>query len=145
MLQSSWCPGRQKHVDDKRLILGAVPGGARCAAILLLGMLAAGCAGSPEMSADFDRHRYSRLVRPVEAPDRIWFDVMFPAAYPEGDAAADAVRQDWLEAWLAQRRLCPAGHEVVKRRPFEYLEDNPGGYRQRWEIRCTAPATPPPA
>lgn len=131
-------------MDDAQVIRGKVPDVARCAAVLLIGLLATGCTGSTERSADFDRHRYSRLVQPFEAPDRIWFDVMFPADYPERDAAADVVRQDWLKAWLAQRRLCPAGYEVAKRRPFGYLEDNPGGYRQRWEIRCTASTPPPP-
>ena len=31
-------------------------------------------------------------------------------------------------------------YEVLDRRPFEYLEDNPAGYQQRWEVRCLAPA-----
>lgn len=117
--------------------LGHVPGG------LLLSLLAAGCSGALDKSADFDRHRFSRLVQPFEAPGKIYFDLFFPADFPEGDAAADAARLGWLEAWLAQRRLCPDGHEVVNRRPFEYLEDNPAGYQQRWEIRCTGPVAAP--
>ncbi len=107
--------------------------------VVLLAFLAAGCASmdkAMDKSADFDRHRYSRLVQPFDHPDRIFFDVSFSPDFPQDNPAADAARMEWLEAWLRQRRLCSAGYEVSNRRPFDYLEDNPGGYRQRWEIRC---------
>ncbi len=116
---------------------------AHLAGTLLVGLLVAGCSGVLDKSADFDRHRFSRLVQPFEVPGKIYFDLFFPADFPEGDAAADVARRGWLEAWLAQRRLCPEGHEVVNRRPFAYLEDNPAGYQQRWEIRCAGPAATP--
>ncbi len=118
-----------------------VAGEAPVRQILLLALLLAGCAGSAlDKSEDFDRHRYSRLIQPYERPGQIYFDVIFSTTYPSGDAAADQVRTRWLEAWLAQRRLCAEGHEVALRRPFEYLEDNPAGYQERWEVRCR-PAT----
>ena len=98
----------------------------------------AGCAGALEKSVDFDRHRYSQLVQPFDRPNEIYFDVIFGADFPADDPAADQSRAAWLDAWLKQRRLCPAGYEVVNRRPFDYLEDNPAGYQQRWEIRCLA-------
>lgn len=106
--------------------------------ILALVLLVAGCAGALNKSEDFDRHRYSQLVQPFDRPGSIYFDVIFSAAYPVDDPVADARRTAWLAGWLAQKRLCAGGHEVVIRRPFDYLEDNPAGFQQRWEIRCLA-------
>jgi hypothetical protein len=97
----------------------------------------AGCAANVlDKSADFDRHRYSQLVQSRDSPDKIYFDVKFAPDYPAGDPAADQARQAWLDGWLRQRKLCAGGHQVTVRRPFDYLEDNPAGYQERWEIRC---------
>lgn len=104
--------------------------------ILALAVLVAGCTGALDKSEDFDRHRYSQLVQPYDRPDQIYFDVIFSADFPADDTAADAARMAWLQDWLGQRHLCAAGHEVAIRRPFNYLESNPAGYQQRWEIRC---------
>lgn len=101
------------------------------------------CTDVVNPAADFDRHRYSRLVVPADRPGTVWFDVMFPPAYPADDPVAEATRQRWLSEWLTQRRLCPAGHAVMARRAFLYLEDNPGGYRQRQEVRCAAAGAGP--
>jgi hypothetical protein len=102
-------------------------------------VLLAGCAAQAlDKSADFDRHRYSRVVQAFDHPDKIYFDVTFSADYPAEDPVAEQARMAWLDAWLEQRHLCASGHEVTLRRPFDYLEDNPAGYQQRWEIRCLA-------
>jgi hypothetical protein len=109
--------------------------------MLILAVLVAGCASvdkALDKSEDFDRHRYSQLVQPFEHRERIYFDVVFTADFPEDDPAADAARMAWLKGWLKQRHLCAAGHEVAIRRPFDFFEDNPAGYQQRWEIRCLA-------
>ena len=111
--------------------------------ILFLILLAAGCASVDRVvdeSQDYDRHRYSRLVQPFNHPEKIYFDVAFPTDFPADDPAAEAARMAWLKGWLKQRRLCDAGYEVTVRRPFDFLEDNPAGYQQRWEIRCLAPS-----
>jgi hypothetical protein len=101
----------------------------------------AGCAtGARGKSVDFDRHRFSRVIQPFDQPGKIYYDVLFSPDYPADDAVAEQARLDWLKSWLAQRQLCPAGHEVAARRPFDYLEDNPAGYQQRWEVRCVAAA-----
>ena len=106
--------------------------------ILVMAVFLAGCAAALDKSADFDRHRYSQLVQPFDRPNEIYFDVIFGADFPADDPAADQSRAAWLDVWMKQRHLCPAGYEVLNRRPFEYLEDNPAGYQQRWEIRCLA-------
>ncbi len=101
----------------------------------LLGLSACGTLDQP---SDFDRHRFSQLLVPYDRPGVMYFDVRFTAEYPQGEAAADAVRMSWLDGWLRQRGVCPAGAEVLEKRPFDYLEDNPARYDERWEIHCRA-------
>lgn len=108
--------------------------------ILAIGVLG-GCLDIRE-SADFERHRHSRLFQPYDRPDVIFFDVRFSPDYPAGEPAAEATRQAWLTQWLQQRGLCPAGHEVVEQRPFAYEEDNPGRYDRRYRVRCRDSAAP---
>ena len=49
------------------------------------GCLLAGCAADVlDKSADFDRHRYSRIVQPFDKPDKIYFDVLFSRGLPGG-------------------------------------------------------------
>jgi hypothetical protein len=104
-------------------------------AAVILVVLVTACSGI-EKSADFDRHRYSRLTTPRDRPDVIYFDLLFPAEFPRDDPAADAARLRWLDTWLAQRGLCPHGFDVARRRGFDYMEDNPRGFQQRWEVVC---------
>ena len=104
--------------------------------ILCMAVVLAGCTAAVDRSEDFDRHRYSQLVQRFDRPDVIYFDVKFSADFPADDPLADRSRAAWLDAWMMQRHLCPQGHEVLQRRPFDYLEDNPAGFQQRWEIRC---------
>ena len=98
-------------------------------------LLLTACSGI-DKSADFDRHRYSQLTTPRDRPGVAYFDVIFPPEYPADDPVAEAARLSWLKVWLAQRSLCPGGFEVAQRRPFDYLEDNPRGYQQRWDVAC---------
>lgn len=109
------------------------------ARLVALSVLVGACTGNIHHSGDFERHRHSQLVQPAAKPEAIFFDVLFSPDYPAADPAADATREAWLDAWLRQRQLCAAGHEVVTRRPFDYLEDNPGRYQERWEVRCLPP------
>jgi hypothetical protein len=106
-------------------------------AAAILASLVSACGGL-EKSADYDRHRYSQLTTARDRPDVIYFDVLFPAEFPRDDPAADAARMRWLDTWLAQRGICPHGFDVPRRRGFDYLEDNPRGYQQRWEVVCRA-------
>lgn len=113
----------------------------------LLGVLAtlAGCAAADRQSvADFDRHRYSQLVQSYARPGVIFFDVAYPPQYPRDSLEGEDARLGWLAGWMKLRGLCPAGYDVQQRRPFDYLEDNPAGYAERWEVACRA-APPAPA
>jgi len=103
--------------------------------VVLLAAVLAGCASFNE-SPDFVRHRYSQLTEPFERNDVVYFDATFDPNYPDGDPAAEAKRMEWLSGWLAQRKMCPDGYEILKRRPFEMLENNPARYDIRYEVKC---------
>ena len=108
-----------------------------------LALVAAGCASFDE-SPDFERHTESRLTVPYERDDVVYFDVKLSPNLPDGDAAAEAKRMEWLQTWLDLRKLCPNGYEIVSRRPFRFEEMNAGRYDLRYEVACSpAPATEP--
>ncbi|MFQ5634596.1 MAG: hypothetical protein ACE5G3_04605 [Gammaproteobacteria bacterium] len=100
------------------------------------------CAGglaaceSIQRSSDFERHRHSRLSEPYDRNDVMYFDVRFDTAYPDEDPGAESIRLEWLAAWLRQRKMCVEGYEIVKRRPFGTMEDNPARYDVRYEVTC---------
>ena len=89
-------------------------------------------------SKDFERHRYSQLSEPRagDQEDVLYFDVKFDANYPADSDVAEDLRMEWLEEWLAQRKMCPDGFEIDSRRPFDPMEYNPGQYDRRYVVRC---------
>lgn len=89
-------------------------------------------------SPDYERHTMSRLLV-SEDSDIIVFEASISPAYPENSPAGEEQRMQWLESWLLVRKLCPEGYEVLERRSFEMLEDNPAHHELRYEIRCTYP------
>ncbi len=101
----------------------------------LMVVLISSCASLHE-SPDFVRHRHSQLIEPYDRNDVVYFDVMFDPNYPDDDPVAEAKRMEWLSAWLEQLHMCPDGYEIVKRRPFDMLENNPARYDMRYEVKC---------
>ena len=73
-----------------------------------------------------------------------WFDVKLTPEFPDNNEAAEAVRMQWLGEWLAIRKTCLAGFDVLERRPFDFLEHNPGQYDLRYKVTCVV-APPAPA
>ncbi|MAF83380.1 MAG: hypothetical protein QGH93_12510 [Gammaproteobacteria bacterium] len=102
---------------------------------VLLATMFTGCASIHE-SLDFVRHRHSQLSEPFERNDVVYFDAMFDPGYPDGDPIAEQKRMEWLSGWLEQRKMCPDGYEILKRRPFGMLENNPARYDIRYEVKC---------
>ncbi|MGI9308476.1 MAG: hypothetical protein ACR2P6_04375 [Gammaproteobacteria bacterium] len=86
-------------------------------------------------SPDFVRHNNSRFSEPDNV-DVLYFDVYTGAEYPADNEAAESVRMGWLAAWLDQFNLCASGYDVIQRREFNYLENNPGRYDLRYEVQC---------
>jgi hypothetical protein len=68
--------------------------------------------------------------------DIFFFDVTVTAEFPDNNATAEAERMKWLGEWLEQRHMCPTGYEIVKKRRFDYMEDNPARRDLRYEARC---------
>jgi hypothetical protein len=100
-------------------------------------LLLNGC-GNLYESADFQRHRYSQFVVPYDRNDVMYFDATFSAQFPDNDASAEELRMEWLTAWLDQRNMCPEGFEIVTRRQFDMLENNPAHYDIRYEVKCAS-------
>ena len=112
---------------------------------LFLAVTLAACSMSQSLrnsmsnSADYDRHRMSRLVMPMDgvgSQDTMVFEATISPTYPADDPAAEEQRMAWLASWLEVRKLCPAGYEILERRPFETLEYNPAHHDLRYELRC---------
>jgi hypothetical protein len=111
----------------------------RAMVIVLCGLIVSSCASIND-SPDFARHRYSQVMEPYDRNDVVYFDVTFSPQFPDDDAAAEATRMKWLEGWLEQRKMCgDNGYEIIVRRPFEMMEDNPAHHDIRYEFKCGSP------
>lgn len=97
-------------------------------------------AGCEEMhqSVDYDRHSSSNLRTPTGSPGILVFEARVTASAPEDSAEGEAIRMQWLDGWLEQRRLCPGGYEILERRKHSRQDANPYGFDLRYELRCTA-------
>jgi hypothetical protein len=117
--------------------------------LLILVALATGLAGCSAMdsmheSPDYYRHSLSQLSQSLDGTgtDFFWFDVKFSPEYPDNSEAAEAVRMQWLAAWLETRKACLNGYEILQRRAFDYSEHNPARYDLRYKVQCRV--LPPP-
>ncbi len=93
----------------------------------------------------YNRHRYSEITVPRTGfgdstvdEGVFFFDVSLSGEFPDESAAAEAERMKWLEEWLKQRSMCLTGYEILKKRRFDYMEDNPARRDRRYEVRCRA-------
>lgn len=84
----------------------------------------------------YDRHRLSDITLPRNGGGTFFFDVTVNAEFPDNNAAAEAERMKWLAEWLEVRHMCPAGYEILKKRKFDFMEDNPAGRDVRYEVKC---------
>jgi len=108
-------------------------------AMVAIMLVLAGCSQMHE-SQDYLRHTNSRLTAPLAGGDFLWFDVKVTPELPLENEAAEQQRQIWLQSWLMQRGLCPAGYEILERRPFEFLEHNPARLDIRYKVQCIVEA-----
>jgi len=113
-----------------------------CVALALAAVLA-GCALEEKSRGDFERHNQSILRDSYAEPGMLVFEAKAGAAFPADSQSAEALRMQWLDAWLVQRKLCPNGHEVQSRELIGVGEPNFHDMDLRYLIRCTdAPAEP---
>jgi hypothetical protein len=114
-------------------------------AILLLASILAGCAMEQQSRADFERHNQSLLRDSYSEPGSLVFEAKAGAAFPADSQSAEATRMQWLESWLAQRKLCPSGYEILSREPIAAGEPNFHDMDLRYRLRCAdAPAEAAP-
>lgn len=128
-------------MDVRRQRLAGAGGAARLVA-LAGAALVAGCTAF-DTPATYNRHRLSDITLPRDpgaASDVLYFDVSLTAEFPDASADAEAERMRWLDEWLLQRNMCAAGREIVGRRRFRELEDNPARRDLRYEVRCRSAA-----
>ncbi len=113
-----------------------------CVALALAAVLA-GCALEEKSRGDFERHNQSILRDSYAEPGMLVFEAKAGAAFPADSKSAEALRMQWLDAWLVQRKLCPNGHEVQSRELIGVGEPNFHDMDLRYLIRCTdGPAEP---
>lgn len=109
--------------------------------IVLLAVLVSGCAMERKSRADFDRHQNSLLRTSYQDSSMLVFEARAGAAYPADSEAAEAVRMEWLQAWLDVQRLCPAGYEIISREPITAGQPNFHDMDLRYLLKCL-PGTP---
>jgi len=105
-------------------------------AILVLASVMAGCALEEQSRADFERHNQSILRDSYAEPGMLVFEAKAGAAFPADSQSAEAMRMQWLESWLTQRKLCPAGYEVLSREPIGAGQPNFHDMDLRYRLRC---------
>jgi hypothetical protein len=118
------------------VVVGPGPEMRKIVALLLLSALVVGCGSSIHDSKDFVRHSLSQLSKPTGGGDFMWFDVKLTPEYPNDNPIAEEKRMEWLQDWLEVRKLCANGYEILERRPFDFLEHNPGQYDLRYKVQC---------
>ncbi|MGB5211479.1 MAG: hypothetical protein WBP60_13240 [Gammaproteobacteria bacterium] len=126
-------------------MMGRTSGLSAQLAPMLLAMLVvtlAGCALEEQSRADFERHNQSILRDSYTNPDVLVFEAKAGAAMPADSKSAEATRMQWLDTWLTQRKLCPAGHEIVSRQAIAPGEPNFHDMNLRYLVRCTDQPAP---
>lgn len=99
----------------------------------------AGCAGMDDQR-DYHRHTMSDLQEDWQRPGTLLFEASTSADYPEDSDAAEAVRMEWLGAWMRRANLCPAGWDVVSRAQIPPSEVHPRRRNLRYEVQCAKKA-----
>jgi hypothetical protein len=105
-------------------------------AIVLTIFLACGCAMEEQSRADFERHNSSILRTSYQDESMLVFEAKAGAAYPADSETAEAMRMDWLQAWLDRRSLCPDGYEIIRREPIEPGQPNFHDMDLRYLLKC---------
>ncbi len=106
------------------------------ATLLALVLCAAGgCAGVAEQN-DYERHTMSDLQEDWQRPGIVLFEASISADYPAESESAEAVRMQWLDAWMRRANLCAAGWEVISRAEIPPSEVHPRRRNLRYEVQC---------
>lgn len=113
------------------------PAALRLLSILLLAAMA-GCASLHDKS-DYYRHSMSDLREDWRQPGTLQFEATSSSQFPADSEAAEAVRMDWLAAWMARAGHCPDGWEVLSRSEIDRAEVHARRHDLRYRVRCAGP------
>lgn len=103
---------------------------------VLLAILISGCAMEEKSRSDFERHNNSILTSSYQDQSVLVFEAKAGAAYPADSEAAEALRMEWLQAWLDRQGLCPDGYEIVSREPIAAGQPNFHDMDLRYLLKC---------
>lgn len=117
----------------------------RSAMPLLLVALSAGAGGCAAVDdkADYHRHTMSDLREDWRNPGTLLFEASSSSLYPADSEAAEAIRMEWLAAWMKRTGFCPAGWDVLSRSAIEPGEVHARRHDLRYQLRCAEPAAEP--
>lgn len=123
--------GRRNTVGENRR-MSLMPAAAAALVVLL------GACTAFDTPHTYNRHRLSDISLPRDSGSSgvIYFDVTVTAEFPDNDPVAEAERMTWLAESLEQRSMCLLGYDIVSRRAFDFMEDNPARRDLRYEVRC---------
>ena len=107
------------------------------AAVTLILVMVAGCAMEEQSRADFERHNSSILRTSYQDESLLVFEAKAGAAYPADSETAEALRMQWLEAWLERRGLCPDGYDIIRREPIGVGQPNFHNMDLRYLLKCS--------
>jgi hypothetical protein len=87
---------------------------------------------------DYQRHTMSDLREDWQRPGILLFEASTSTLYPADSESAEAVRMEWLAAWMKQSKYCPAGWEIMSRAEISPMEVHARRHNLRYEVKCTA-------
>lgn len=96
-----------------------------------------GCAAVEDKS-DYHRHSMSDLREDRQRSGVLFFEATSSAMYPADSDAAEAVRMEWLAAWMKRTRNCPDGWQVISRTAIDPTEIHARRHDLRYEVKCAA-------
>lgn len=102
--------------------------------LLLLG-LTGGC-DTLHDRADYQRHTMSDLREDWRRPGVLLFEADASSLYPADSAEAEAVRMEWLAAWMKRSGFCPSGWTVLSRTEIDPSEVHARRHDLRYEVEC---------
>lgn len=111
-------------------------------ALLLLGSgLLSACAPMDDRR-DYHRHSMSDLREDWRRPGIFLFEASTSSLYPPDSESAEAVRMEWLAAWMKRSGFCPAGWEILSRSAIDPAEVHARRHDLRYELECAETRAP---
>jgi len=119
-----------------------LPGPARLLAMLPGCVLLSACAAMDD-HRDYHRHSMSDLRADWRQPGIFLFEASTSSLYPPESESAEAVRMEWLAAWMERSGYCPAGWKILSRSAIDPGEVHARRHDLRYELECAEAGAAP--